>query len=102
MLRKTRRAIPRWTSRTCVPKVLSVSPARSPSARASSGRIRGGGGGLHLGIGLGEAADALLDLLRGDAGVGEAQARLAALEDEVGALDELDPARGGGGEQRGH
>src|SRR3954470_14480901 len=42
---------------------------------------------------FGEAPDALVDLVGGDAGVGESQRVLAALEQEVRALDELHAAR---------
>src|SRR4051812_41424977 len=41
---------------------------------------------------LGQPRDALVDLLRGDPGEGEAQRVLPALEQEVGALDEQHPA----------
>ena len=47
-------------------------------------------------VGRGEARHALVDLLGRDAGVGEAQRVLAALEQEVGALHERHPAFGGG------
>src|SRR5437899_1009693 len=74
------------------------SPASRPRARSSSRRIDGGRG-REPGVRLSEALDALLDLRRRDAGVGQAQARLSAVEHEVAALDELDAALGSGGEQ---
>ena len=52
--------------------------------------------------GLGELGDALVDLLRGHARVREAQRVLAALEQEVGALDEQHVALGRGLLELGH
>src|ERR1700748_3874305 len=62
------------------------SPARSPRAAISSGRMFAGDR-RQLVVGLGEALDPRFDLGRGHAGVGQPQARLGAVEDEVRALD---------------
>src|ERR1700722_14182532 len=87
--RNTRSATPVWISRACVAMPAAASPASTPRARTSSRRMSGR---AHLLVRLGKALDALLDLGRGDAGVGQPQRGLATLEHEVGALDELDAA----------
>src|SRR5215217_2531779 len=73
---------------------------RAPPARVAT-RLRGGlrdaGGGPH---GLGQAPHALVDLLRRDPAVREPQAVLPALEQEVRALHEGDPALAGRREHR--
>src|ERR1700744_6777094 len=92
----TRVAMLRWTSRAWPAIPAAASPARSPSALSSSRRIDLP---ADFGVGLGQSLDALLDLRGRHPGVGEAEGRLAALEHEVGALDELDPADRGGIEQ---
>src|SRR5664279_3270870 len=96
-----------------------ASPAMSPSARISSGciridnppepdcfarRLRGGAGGRRadLLVRSGQALDAFVDLLWRDARVCESQARLAAVEHEVRALDELNATLGGSIEQSIH
>ena len=60
-------------------------PARAARARAA---LRA----LERAVGLGEPCDAGVDLLGGDARVGQAQRVLAALQQEVGALHERHPA----------
>src|SRR4051812_8422594 len=65
------------------------------------GRSADGRGVADGAVRLGEALDALVDLVRGDAGVGEAQRVVPALEEELGALDELHVARRRLGEHRG-
>src|SRR5947208_13866621 len=85
--RQTRPAIPRCTSWICLVAPAAASPASSPRAAISSRRmdiLRFG----QLLVGLGQALDAFLDLLRGDAGISKAQARLGTVEHEVRALHE--------------
>ena len=67
------------------PKVGGL-PER-PDGR-SSGRLRRRRRSGHRVVGVGEPLDPFVDLVQGDAGVGEAQRVVAALEQEVRALDE--------------
>ena len=69
---------------------------RRPPRRPRLGRGRRAAQAV---VGLGQAADALVDLLGRDAGVGQAQRVAPALEQEVRALDEGHAALAGGGEE---
>ena len=69
-------------------------PERREAGGPLPARASGRDGRQRL-VGVGQPADALVDLLRGDARVGQAQGVLAALQQEVGALDERDAALAG-------
>src|SRR5436309_1523775 len=73
-------------------------PSSSCSGSATGAELQLRSRDLEGADGVGQPIDALLDLLHGHARVGQAQRVLAALEQEVTALDERDLALGRGTE----
>src|SRR5947209_19098867 len=87
--RHTRPAIPLCISAIWPARPDAASPARSPRAVISSGRICAFHAGGDVVVGLGQSFHALLYLRGRHPRVGQAQARVGPFEHEIGAFDEL-------------